>query len=1472
MKNKIYNKKLSLPGLTKVSLSGLTRQSLLAAALFTFFSCTNLVESNDTSSSSQDKRTANGETYLVINSTSVKKTTSRSAGTGNLSPTRDDVKTENLTNLVVSGRETSSSDTEMARLATADSLIELKRQKIKIDAGNWTFKLSAELGGIPFSSNTVTKTIKQGVENTVTFVLTSDLKYGGLEITIEWTNEASKVVATLMDAAQTKAIDSKTYEDFDTETSSLSYKRDIKKDSEQLASGTYYLKFDFYNGTTSAIFDTFDAYVNIADGLITRKSLSIELSKTFEIEYHANGGELAEGETQPLKYSRKSSELTLPEMTKPGYFWGGWYENEDLTGEPITAIPANTGVAKSFYAKWNEPVLYVSGTGDDTNNGFTADTALKTIDGACEKIIALDNPECEYVIKIIGEVKGVPKGTSGTDATYGPNTIPEEVNGCAKSILLTGNTPVATDFAEPSDYLNRAQAENANGVSNGTVLSIKTTVPVTITNLKITGGYGSNGGGMYISPDSTVILGDGVLITNNRTGSNGVGGGICNEGTLYMHGTAVVGDKTNGGKAAGTPYSYGKDSSSYKDQENKTRSNYGDSGGGGIYNGNKNDSSIIAKLYLGYKPDADGKPEKEELKGGIYYNGGAGGGLYNAAGSIAYFDSGTFAWNGSDGGGGAIMNAGTIEMSGGLIEHNRTTGTNAAYGGAVNNKANAKFIMSGGTINHNIAFRFYSYGDLSYGGAVYNQGQFYMYGNAVIGDKDATTVATGQYEDSEQDNITNNVTAWGNKAYRGGAIYGEGNGSAIYIGYKPNETSGEPEEAELTGGIYYNYASFSTTITDTSNQYGGGAIETNGTLKIASGTIAYNSTNAYGGAIRYVAGNNDNVFEIKGGTIKNNIAKCYGGAIYLGVKNAGNANVLYLGGSPVIPVENSVEGFENYLNDIYIRGLGTTIQLISSLPQTFTTSLSFYEYNTTINPLKIKADSGVTLADEYSKFKVIDENLNGRTRMWKTTAEGKLEPVVTSFYVSETGASTNDGLTKDTAFAAVSSAFAKIWMNYNQDHSNANQDYIIYISGNVNDRVNIEDMQAVKYANSITLQGLNGLDTSTNLPKDTINGNYADGGSGNTISISSIIPVAIKALNITGSKMAANNSLTAGLYINPNSTVSIEDGTVISDNDRGVYAVQASLFIDGATIKNNTSNGDGAGLTSRSSNVKMLNGSISNNSFNTDFLTANNITEVSGGGIYLDNSTFEMTGGTINDNCSANSSVTVTGKGIYVSSDSTFNMGGTAFVSLENDVYLDNNVKVNVISKLKENASLNFARNDPAAMLTPAIYPTQDTEGNITENVELLNLVDSELKMYDIAKLFRITPQKINNDLQYWKIDSSDRSETYGKFIKISGTTVTVNYSSGWEEDVAVSSEGNTIEDGAVIPGGGTLTFTATAGYSSYKWTVEGNVQSTPATTPHILSIDTTNWDYGIYDIYLEVKDSSGKRYSYTSQIKVSEN
>ena len=640
-----------------------------------------------------------------------------------------------------------------------------------------------------------------------------------------------------------------------------------------------------------------------------------------------------------------------------------------------------------------EAYLYVTGTGDDTAGDGTQENPLKTIDAACEKIISNGTKNTAWTIYISGEVTGIPKGTSGIDAKYGPSTIPETVTEeHARTILLTGATE-SESAGEPNDFINRNQAGSANGVSEGTVLFINTKVPVTITNLKITGGYGSGekAGGINIAKEATLSLGNGALITGNRNPSNGRGGAIHNEGTLFMYGSAVIGDKTNGGKTDESTYTYASDSSSYQTFNNKGMANYA-STGGAIYNGNSTDSTIGAKLYLGYKRGEDGTPQKEELTGGLYYNSGTGGAVYNTAGSFVYFDSGTFAWNGTEGGGAAINNSGTVEMTGGQIENNRAIGTNAAYGGGVYNRnSSSVFIMSGGTINHNIAYRFNSYGDESSGGGVYNCGKFYMYGTAVIGEKNASKPASA---DVEHDSDTK-TSAWGNKALHGGGIYNYVNTASnqnggVYLGYKP-DASGNPEKAEFTGGIYYNYSSYTTSSTDGSNQYGGGAIESTGTVKIASGTIAYNATQGYGGAIRYSSSNN-HVFEISGGTIKNNTAALNGGAIYIA---SSNKNILTLSGDVQIPAG------EDNRHDIYLKSSKTyypKITLADSLSSVFAVRLNPGCYDTSMKPIVFDSGVQMTLDEMIEKFDITPETVT------ETSEDGATLSKTTFWYIDETGA------------------------------------------------------------------------------------------------------------------------------------------------------------------------------------------------------------------------------------------------------------------------------------------------------------------------------------------------------------------------------------------------------------------------------------------------------------------------------------
>ena len=369
-------------------------------------------------------------------------------------------------------------------------------------------------------------------------------------------------------------------------------------------------------------------------------------------------------------------------------------------------------------------------------------------------------------------------------------------------------------------------------------------------------------------------------------------------------------------------------------------------------------------MYLGYKPDANGNPEKKELKGGVYYNGGNGGGLFNAAGSFVYFDSGIFAWNGTCSSGGAIANDANarIEMTGGQIIYNRSFegGNYTSHGGGVCNKnSSSVFIMSGGLINKNIAQN-----DSGYGGGVYNCGQFYMCGTAVIGEKGAKTVATSD--------------DWGNKAQQGGGIYNYVNtasnqNGALYLGYRLDENGTLVEEV-LTGGIYHNYAFYHST----SDSTGGGGIGSVGTLKISSGTIAYNGTSKFGGGIC------SRSLDISGGTIANNTADEKGNAIYV---QTSSTYKLTLSGNPKIPASAT--------NDIYLAGSRTynsSVFLASSLPSTFTARLTFDDPDTTVTAISA-SDSSISLENECTKFTVTPQTIDGLTNTipWYVGTNGKLQ-------------------------------------------------------------------------------------------------------------------------------------------------------------------------------------------------------------------------------------------------------------------------------------------------------------------------------------------------------------------------------------------------------------------------------------------------------------------------------------------------
>lgn len=349
--------------------------------------------------------------------------------------------TQELSGFVLKGAFESEASTTLAEAANTT---ELFAKTLNLRTGNWSFTLTANLDGQPFTS-TITKSITGGITNTLSFNMKSTNTKGGFEIQFEFEGESDSVDITLKNANQTQAIATETRA---LTTSTFSYAKDITNSAEALEEGTYFIRFEFYktNGTDVAtgatangreLKNTFDTYVRVTGGITTKASLSLSLNDTYTITYNDNEGELAAGQVKYLSYSRRSN-YTLPAMQKTGKVFLGWYENEDFSGNRITEISTGTTGNKTYYACYTD-TIYVSSNGDDTKLGCTQALAFATLAKAVQSIKdwkgqGLDTGAVDWKIFIIQTLSG----------TAGNATI-DYADGDVKSFLVKGLNEGGTD-------------------------------------------------------------------------------------------------------------------------------------------------------------------------------------------------------------------------------------------------------------------------------------------------------------------------------------------------------------------------------------------------------------------------------------------------------------------------------------------------------------------------------------------------------------------------------------------------------------------------------------------------------------------------------------------------------------------------------------------------------------------------------------------------------------------------------------------------------------------------------------------------------------------------------------------------------------------------------------------------------------------------------------------------------------------
>lgn len=571
---------------------------------------------------------------------------------------------------------------------TADSKDDLCSKKIWLQTGKWNFTLSGVIDGVPFY-DTLEEFELTKEHASLSFKLKpgNGISNGGLYLILNFTGAADSAVLKVTDTETNGTVESQTYSSFESvpgnsEKKKIEYSKTFKtQDSDGLEPGTYLITVDFYRDgmkTGDLPLNTWKAYARIKAGLTAATEVDdYDLTDSYTITYHnVDNTALATSGVAIACFSRKSGTITLPVYTNAaGFNVLCWYETENfnISTPGITEFAAKNNLRNlDFYPLWDTDTAYAAAGG--SGNGLTEATPASSVEAALSSLktihgIAYGSTQNALTVQIDGVVAG--NTVIGTD-----------YDGIAESLTLTGKTGNATD--------------SLKGSGSGSVLELQTSKPVTVKNLKITGGSGVNyGGGIYIDGESSVILEDGALIEGNE--ANQQGGGI-----YVSHNTGASGRTS-------LTINAGAKISGNKIKNDNSNGNYG---GMAIYvynakvemNGGEisqnNGQTINQRGAVRLNEDAvldlnDGKITNNtvmHIGGNIFCRKST---INMKGGEISEGKAGSSTQNGS-GGGLWIEDNSSLNMTGGIICNNSVSQKQNSSGGAINLRNDgAKLCISG---------------------------------------------------------------------------------------------------------------------------------------------------------------------------------------------------------------------------------------------------------------------------------------------------------------------------------------------------------------------------------------------------------------------------------------------------------------------------------------------------------------------------------------------------------------------------------------------------------------------------------------------------------------------------------------------------------------------------------------------------------------------------------------------------------
>ncbi len=92
------------------------------------------------------------------------------------------------------------------------------------------------------------------------------------------------------------------------------------------------------------------------DGIEKQCEVTVTVLSKVAVTFKLNGGSVNNSTEDVVRNEFPGTEITLPVPTKTGYIFGGWYSNQELTGNPLDGSTINTpNSVATYWTKWREP-------------------------------------------------------------------------------------------------------------------------------------------------------------------------------------------------------------------------------------------------------------------------------------------------------------------------------------------------------------------------------------------------------------------------------------------------------------------------------------------------------------------------------------------------------------------------------------------------------------------------------------------------------------------------------------------------------------------------------------------------------------------------------------------------------------------------------------------------------------------------------------------------------------------------------------------------------------------------------------------------------------------------------------------------------------------------------------------------------------------------------------------------------------